>query len=62
MAQSAGAVEYTEYTSAEGTIPPMSVLERTKQYNGEVPVGLEFGECGVMLYCHYSQVHSGPDW
>ena len=21
-----------------------------------------FGECGVPLYCHCSQVHSGPDW
>ena len=21
-----------------------------------------FGECGVPLYCHYSQVHSGPAW
>ena len=21
-----------------------------------------FGECGVSLHCHCSQVHSGPEW
>ena len=21
-----------------------------------------FGECGAPLYCHHSQVHSGPEW
>ena len=34
----------------------------TKQSDGEVPVTLELGECGVPLYCHRSQVHSGPAW
>ena len=28
----------------------------TKQSDGEVPA---FGECGVLLHCHHSQVHSG---
>ena len=21
-----------------------------------------FGKCGLLLYCHYSQVHSDPEW
>ena len=46
-----------------GNTPPTSVLHMTlnnlmvrfQQY-------CSFGECGVPLYCHRSQVHSGSEW
>ena len=43
LAQSAGAVEYTDCISAEGLkkTHPTSVLDDTKQSDGEVPVMLE---------------------
>ena len=34
----------------------------TKQSDGDIPKCWSFGECGVPLYCHPSQVHSGPEW
>ena len=33
-----------------------------KQSDGEVPAVWSFGECGVPLHYHRSQVHSGPEW
>ena len=66
FAQSTDAVEYTDCTSAEGkTSPPlpMSVLDMTLN---NLMVRFQwywsFGECGVPLHCHCSQVHSGPAW
>ena len=43
LAQSAGPVEYTDYTSAEGYNPPLHECPRydTKQSDGVVPVMLE---------------------
>ena len=44
-------------------LPPTSVLDMT--INNQI-VRLQqcwsFGECGVPLHCHCSQVHSGPEW
>ena len=34
----------------------------TKQSDDEVPVMLEFWECGAPLHCHCSQVHCSPEW
>ena len=34
----------------------------TKQSYGEAPVCWIFRECRVPLYCHHSQIHSGPEW
>ena len=46
-----------------GVPPPMSVLDMT-QNNPMVwfQQCWSFGECGVPLHCHRSQVHSGPEW
>ena len=58
LAQSAGAVECTDCTSAEGKDPPStSVLDMTLNN-----LMVRFGECGVPLHCHCSQVHCGPEW
>ena len=50
IAQSAGAVEYTDCTSAERIDPPMSALNMTLNY---LMVRFQqcwsFGECGVPL-------------
>ena len=45
IGQSAGVVEYTDCTSAEGPDPPPNECPGydTKQSNGEVPVMLGFG-------------------
>ena len=60
------AVEYTDYTTAEGYHPhprPMSVLDMIQN---NLIVRFQrcwsFVECGVPLHCHRSQVHSGPEW
>ena len=64
LAQSVGAVEYTDCFSAGGNTPlPMSVLEMTlNNLMVRFQYYWSFGECGVPLYCHRSQVHSGPEW
>ena len=49
FAQSAETVEYTDCFSAEGKDPPPSQC-------------WSFGEYGVLLHCHHSQIHSGPEW
>ena len=53
FAQSAEAVEYTDNISAEGNTPPpkknVCPAYDTKQSDGEVPVILELGECGIPL-------------
>ena len=54
IAQSAGIVEYLDSISAN----EFSRYD-TKQSDGETPVMLEFGEYGVSLHWHRSQVHSG---
>ena len=65
FAQSTGAVEYTDCTSAEGVRPPppTSVLDMTlNNLMVRFQQCWSFGECGVLLHCHRSQVHSGPEW
>ena len=63
IAQSAGAVEYTNNFSAEEVrIPNECAGYDTKQSDGKVPVMLELWECGVPLHCHRFQDHSGPEW
>ena len=63
FAQSAGAVEYTDGFSAEGYPPTTSVLIMTvNNLMVRFQQCWSFGECGVPLYCHHSQVHSGPEW
>ena len=62
--QSAGAVEYTDCTSAEGYDPaPTSTLGITQN---NLMVRLQeywsFGECRVLLHFHWCQVHSSPEW
>ena len=63
LSQSAGAVEYTDCTSAEDKIPPMSVLNMT-QNNLMVKFHKcwGFGVYGEPLHCHCSQINSGPAW
>ena len=55
IAQSAGAVEYTHCT-------PTGVLDMT-QNNKMVKFKKSwcFGECGVLIHCLHSHVHSGPE-
>ena len=61
IAQSAGVVEYTDCFSAEGKPPPTSVLDMTlNNLMVRFQQCWSFGECRVLLYCHRSQVHSGP--
>ena len=64
IAQSAGAVEYTDCTSAEGKSPPLMSVQNMTLNN--LMVGFQrccsFGECRVPLHCHCSQVHPGPEW
>ena len=31
----------------------------TKQSDGEAPLTVEFGECGMTLHCHCSQIYTG---
>ena len=52
LAQSAGAVEYTE----------PSVLIMTLNYLMERLQSWNFGECGVPFYCNCFLIHSGPEW
>ena len=43
--------------------PPMSVLDMTlNNLMVRFQQCWSFGECGVPLHCHCSQVHSGPEW
>ena len=62
VAQSAGAAEYNDCISAEGKTLPKRVLDMTLN---NLMVMLQeccsFRKCGVPLYCHHSQVHSGPE-
>ena len=59
-AQVTGAVEYTDWISAEGKTPSNECSGYDiKQSDNKAPV-LEL--CGVSLYCHRSQVHSDPEW
>ena len=64
IAQSAGAVEYTDCISAEGWYPhPTSVLDMIpNNLMMRFQLCWNFGECGVPLYCHRSKVHYGPEW
>ena len=65
IALSAGAVEYANCTSAEEKDPPtatMSVLDMTLNHLIVKLQSWSFGECGVPLHCHYSQVHSDSEW
>ena len=64
VAQSAGAVEYTDCTSAEGLRPLLtSVLDMTlNNLMVRFQQCWSFGECGVPLHRHRSLVHSGPEW
>ena len=61
FAQSAGVVEYTDYTSADPPPHPTSVLDMTLN---NLMVRFQwcwsFGEYGVPLHCHSSQVHIWP--
>ena len=63
MAQSAGAVEYTNCIFAEEYNSPNECPRYdTKQSDGEVPVMLELWGMRVPIYCHCYQVHSGLEW
>ena len=43
--------------------PPTGVLDMTRNnLMVRFHQGWSFGECGVPLYCHWSKVHSGPEW
>ena len=43
--------------------PPTSVLDMTlNNLMVRFQQCWSFGECGVPLHCHHSQVHSGPEW
>ena len=60
LAQSAGAVEYTDCISAEGLDPNQRVSGYdTKKFNGEVPVMLELWE---MLSTPSLPLLPGPFW
>ena len=42
---------------------PTSVLDMTlHNLMGRFQQCWNFGECGVPIHCHRSQVHSGPEW
>ena len=46
-----------------GKTPPTSVLDMTlNNLMVRFQQCWSFGECGVPLHCHRSQVHSGPEW
>ena len=66
LAQSAGAVEYTDCFSAEGLdapTHPTSVLDMTlKNLMLRFQQCWSFGECGVPLHCHRSKLHTDPEW
>ena len=63
VAHSAEAVEYTDCWGGVKHPTPTSVLDMT-QHNLMVRFQQcwSFGECEVLLHCHHSQVHSGPEW
>ena len=41
---------------------PMSVLDMTLNLMVRFQWCWSFGECGALVHCHCSQVHSGPEW
>ena len=57
LAQSAGAVEYTVRPRLTSVLDMTlnNLMVRFQQC-------WSFGECGVPLHCHRSQVHTGPEW
>ena len=57
LALSAGAAEYTDCISAEGKTPSSGY--KTKKSDDEARVMLESGS---PIYCHDTQVNSGPMW
>ena len=63
IAQLAVVVQYADCFIKEGQDPSneCSAYE-IKQSDGEVPVILDLGKCGVPLHCHRSQVPSSPEW
>ena len=42
--------------------PSTSLLDMTVKHVMLRLKSLSFGECEVLLNCHYSQVHSDPEW
>ena len=63
IAQSAGAVEYTDSFSDEGWNPfNEGPIYNSKQFNSEVTVMQELWECEVPLHCHCTQAHSSLEW
>ena len=63
-AQSAGAVEHTDCIPEKSVRLPPNECPRydTKLYLMVRIQFWNFEECGVTLHCHYSLVHSDPEW
>ena len=56
--QSGGGIKYTDCISAERQDPtPMSVLDMALSHLIVRLQSWSFGECRVLLHCHYFQVH-----
>ena len=58
IAQSTGAVQYTDCFSTDKQDLQRVSCYDTRQSDDEVPEMREIGECGVLLHCHRPQVHS----
>ena len=63
IAQSVGAIEYTDCFHTGGWDSPMNILYMTQN---NLMVRFQYcwnlGEYRLPLHCHRSQVHSGPKW
>ena len=65
IAQSAGAVEYTDCFSAEGEDPPPNECpgyDSKKSDGGSSNNAGALVQCGVPLIAIASRSHSGPEW
>ena len=62
-AQLVGAVEYILTASLQRSkTSSMSVMDMTLKHLMVKLKSWNFGECGVPPHCHYSQIHSDPEW
>ena len=57
-----GAVEYIDCTSADGKKTTSVLFMTLNNLMVRFQWCWSIGECGVPLYCHCTQIHSGPEW
>ena len=59
--------EYADYICSRRLRPALPQKKECPGYNTKLHLVVRFqlwrsGECRVCIHCHYSQIHSEPDW